>query len=73
MSESALSRATEPFFTTKDPGAGMGLGLFITRGVVDLLGGSLDIQSKHGEGTRVIVTLPDATATKGRIAPVLSS
>jgi two-component system sensor histidine kinase RegB len=71
MSESALSRATEPFFTTKDPGSGMGLGLFITRGVVDLLGGTLDIQSKHGEGTRVVVTLPDAAATKGRIAPVL--
>jgi two-component system, sensor histidine kinase RegB len=73
MTESALVRATEPFFTTKDPGAGMGLGLFITRGVVDLLGGSLDIQSKHGEGTRVVVTLPDAAATKGRIAPALLS
>lgn len=69
MTEGALLRATEPFFTTKDPGAGMGLGLFITRGVVDLLGGSLDIQSKQGEGTRVVVTLPDAAATKGRIAP----
>jgi two-component system sensor histidine kinase RegB len=73
MSESALARATEPFFTTKDPGSGMGLGLFITRGVIDLLGGSLDIQSKHGEGTRVVVTLPDAAATKGRIAPALLS
>jgi two-component system sensor histidine kinase RegB len=73
MSESALIRATEPFFTTKDPGSGMGLGLFITRGVVDLLGGSLDIQSKHGEGTRVVVTLPGAAATKGRIAPALLS
>ncbi|HEX4334271.1 MAG TPA: ATP-binding protein [Polyangiaceae bacterium] len=60
MSPEVLSRATEPFFTTKDSGRGMGLGLYLTRTVFDLLGGKLDIESKVGRGTRVLCTLPAA-------------
>jgi two-component system sensor histidine kinase RegB len=68
MSSEVLAHATEPFFTTKDPGRGMGLGLFLTRSVVEHLGGAIDIDSKPGEGTRVVVTVPSMAATNGRIA-----
>lgn len=58
MTEEVLSRVSEPFFTTKPPGRGMGLGLYLTRAVVDSLGGSLNIDSVAGEGTTVCVELP---------------
>jgi two-component system sensor histidine kinase RegB len=58
MSAEVLAHATEPFFTTKEPGRGMGLGLFLTRSVVGLLGGTLGIESRAGAGTRVAMTLP---------------
>lgn len=58
MTEEVMARATEPFFTTKAPGRGMGLGLFLARSVVGLLGGTLVIASRPGEGTRVSLTLP---------------
>jgi two-component system sensor histidine kinase RegB len=58
MSEEVLSRVSEPFFTTKPPGRGMGLGLYLTRAVVESLGGSLGIESEAGQGTRVSVELP---------------
>jgi len=58
MSNEELGRAGEPFYTTKDPGRGMGLGLFLTRSVVSRLGGSLKFQSTPGVGTEAIVLLP---------------
>jgi two-component system sensor histidine kinase RegB len=65
MSPLVLGRATEPFFTTKENGTGMGLGLYLTRTVFDLLGGRLDIESKVGKGTRVVCTLPATCAQIG--------
>jgi two-component system sensor histidine kinase RegB len=62
MSEAVLARASEPFFTTKEPGRGMGLGLFLTRTVVERLGGQLSLSSQPGAGTRALVTLPLASA-----------
>ena len=61
MAEPVLARAGEPFFTTKEPGRGMGLGLFLTRTVVEQLGGQLALSPRPGGGTRALVTLP-ATA-----------
>jgi two-component system sensor histidine kinase RegB len=58
MSDEILARVSEPFFTTKAPGRGMGLGLYLTRAVVESLGGSLNIESEAGQGTRVSVELP---------------
>jgi two-component system sensor histidine kinase RegB len=58
MTPDELVRAGEPFFTTKAPGEGIGLGLFVTRATVDQLGGSLSIHSGPGEGTRVTMRLP---------------
>lgn len=58
MPRDILARAGEPFFTTKQPGQGMGLGLFLARSVVERLDGRLTIESKPGAGTQAIVELP---------------
>lgn len=58
MNEAVLQRALDPFFTTKDPGKGMGLGLFLARSTFERLGGSLRIESRPGQGTTVVVDLP---------------
>ncbi|PTL83488.1 ATP-binding protein [Vitiosangium sp. GDMCC 1.1324] len=58
MPAEVLARAGEPFFTTKAPGEGMGLGLFLTRAVLDQLGGRLVLRSVPGKGTTVVLTWP---------------
>jgi two-component system sensor histidine kinase RegB len=58
MNAEVLARAGEPFFTTKEPGSGMGLGLFLSRAVIARLGGELTIDSIPTEHTRVCVSLP---------------
>ena len=58
MTPEVLKRVGDPFFTTKEPGAGMGLGLFITRAVIERLGGVLKFQSIPGQGTTACVDLP---------------
>ncbi len=47
-----------PFFSTKGPGRGVGLGLTITRRVVQSLGGTLQVASTVGQGTEFVVRLP---------------
>ena len=67
MNEAVLQRALDPFFTTKEPGKGMGLGLFLARSTFERLGGSLRIESRPGVGTTVIVELPfEALEPTGR-------
>ncbi|HUK66873.1 MAG TPA: ATP-binding protein [Anaeromyxobacteraceae bacterium] len=58
MEGSILSRAGEPFFTTKVPGEGMGLGLFLTQTLADQLGGQLELVSRPGRGTTATLSLP---------------
>lgn len=53
-----LDRVGEPFFTTKEAGRGMGLGLFVTQAVIERAGGSIKIDSEPGVGTAVTVALP---------------
>jgi CheY-like chemotaxis protein len=60
MSEEVLRRAVEPFFTTKEPGKGSGLGLSMVHGVATQSGGGLHIDSRLGRGTTVNVYLPRA-------------
>ena len=58
MSDEVLRRAGEPFFTTKQPGQGMGLGLFLARRVVERLGGRVRVASQPGEGSTVEIRVP---------------
>lgn len=57
ISTENLERIFEPFFTTKGS-AGTGLGLSITYGIVQKLGGRINVSSKIGEGTSFTVILP---------------
>jgi two-component system sensor histidine kinase RegB len=65
IAPAVLPHVGEPFFTTKAPGEGMGLGLFLTRTLLARLDGRIDIQSTPGHGTRVVLWLP---VTRSEIA-----
>lgn len=54
-----LDRIFEPFFSTKSPGKGTGLGLFVTRDIVDKCGGKLTVESELGKGSRFRVHIPN--------------
>ena len=54
-----IERVGEPFFTTKPPGAGMGLGVFLARTTIERLGGKLRLESSEG-GTTARLELPGA-------------
>lgn len=58
MAPDICARAGEPFFTTKAPGAGMGVGLYLAKTLVQRLHGELIIESEAGRGTTVKITLP---------------
>jgi two-component system, sensor histidine kinase RegB len=58
MSEAVLRRIAEPFFTTKEPGKGMGLGTFLVRTFAERLGGELSFKSVPGKGTTATLHLP---------------
>jgi C4-dicarboxylate-specific signal transduction histidine kinase len=53
-----LEKVFDPFFTTKDPDKGTGLGMSISKSIVETFGGSIQIRSMPGGGTTVIVLLP---------------
>jgi len=56
----ALARLAEPYFSTRVDRGGTGLGLFVARGLLASVGGSLDYTSEVGVGTTARVTLPAA-------------
>jgi two-component system sensor histidine kinase RegB len=59
MSAEVLERVAEPFFTTKSPGKGMGLGAFLAHLFAQTLGGQLSFESEPGRGCTVTLELPD--------------
>jgi PAS domain S-box-containing protein len=62
MDEATLSRATEPFFTTKGVGKGTGLGLSMVDGLAAQIGGKLQMRSHKPGGTTAELWLPAALA-----------
>jgi PAS domain S-box-containing protein len=62
MDSETLEHAVEPFFSTKETGRGTGLGLSMVHGLAAQLGGHFAISSTPGQGTRVELWLPTASA-----------
>ncbi|HLN10613.1 MAG TPA: ATP-binding protein, partial [Xanthobacteraceae bacterium] len=60
MDPETLTRAVEPFFTTKGVGRGTGLGLSMVHGVAEQCGGRLVLKSRLGKGTTAEIWLPAA-------------
>ena len=58
MSDEVRARVCEPFFTTKDRGAGTGLGLSVVHGIISAHGGEMRIESQTGRGTSVFIEFP---------------
>jgi signal transduction histidine kinase len=58
IAETDLDRIFEPFYTTKAPGEGTGLGLALVCTMVEAHGGTVSVSSKVGEGSEFIVRLP---------------
>jgi len=64
--ENILPNLFEPFFTTKEKGHGVGLGLAISKGIVERHRGRIDVDSKPGQGSKFTISLPvDAYAEVG--------
>jgi two-component system, NtrC family, sensor kinase len=58
MSPAQLSRVFDPFYTTKEPGKGTGLGLAVAARIADSCGGRLSVQSELGKGSRFVLRVP---------------
>jgi two-component system NtrC family sensor kinase len=58
MSAESQEHLFTPFFTTKEPGKGVGLGLFISEAIVRAHGGRITVQSTSGTGSTFTVCLP---------------
>ncbi len=64
MDAETLTRATEPFFTTKGVGKGTGLGLSMVHGMAEQIGGRFALKSSPGRGTTAEIWIPAATANE---------
>jgi signal transduction histidine kinase len=58
MAPETLRNLFQPFFTTKPPGMGMGLGLAVAHGMVTGQGGRIEVQSELGQGSCFTLYLP---------------
>ena len=58
MSTEVRRKALEPFFTTKEPGKGAGLGLSICEEIIRSHHGKMEIESQEGKGSTIRVQLP---------------
>jgi signal transduction histidine kinase len=63
-----LAKIFEPFFSTKAPDQGTGLGLFVSRGIVEKLGGTIEVASNIGQGARFSIRLSKHPKGTGEIS-----
>ena len=68
MSDSVRARIFDPFFSTKETGQGMGLGLSISFGLAHKLGGELSLESTSATGTTFLLKLPRVPGKSDRKA-----
>jgi two-component system NtrC family sensor kinase len=61
ISPENLKKVFSPFFTTKPVGKGTGLGLSVCYGIIDSMGGVMEVSSQKGDGTKFTIDLPAAT------------
>jgi len=66
---SLRSRIFEPFFTTRDVGHGMGLGLSVSKTIVEKYGGDIEVDSIENAGTTVRIHLPIRVPRAAAVAP----
>jgi signal transduction histidine kinase len=64
ISKDMQKKIYDPFFTTKEPGQGTGLGLSVVHGIIQDLGGTIELESKLKEGTTFRVMLPLSAIAK---------
>src|SRR6478735_32482 len=69
MDQETVRRAFDPFFSTKAPGFGSGLGLATVHGIIEQNAGTVTIESEPGKGSRFSVYLPLAATTHGLAEP----
>ncbi|WP_438009207.1 ATP-binding protein [Sorangium sp. So ce321] len=65
----SLGRIFDPFYTSKEAGEGLGLGLAICHAIVTALGGRIEVESSPGEGSTFRVVLPAASEARAPAAP----
>jgi signal transduction histidine kinase len=58
-----------PFFTTKAPGKGTGLGLYVCYGIIQGMGGTMEVESQRGVGTTFTLHLPGSNAGQAQCEP----
>lgn len=69
MDQATMNRIFDPFFTTKDVGAGTGLGLSTAYATVTRQGGTINVSSEPGSGTKIDVFFPLAQNEANPLAP----
>ncbi|MBK8259433.1 MAG: HAMP domain-containing histidine kinase [Polyangiaceae bacterium] len=73
VAEHLLEKLGEPFLTTKEPGQGMGLGLYLARGLLEPVGGTLRVENLPNGGARATINLPTTSQPVSSTLPAFAN